>query len=343
MSQELQPVPQGSTSIVSQDELSIDQLVGMVAKVQEAMKRVMKDGEDYGVIPGTKGKPTLLKPGAEKLAMMFRLAPEFSVEEEREGDHRTYRTTCRMVHIGTGRLFSLAVGSCSTRESKYAWRKGDRTCPKCGAAAIRKSKEDNGGFYCWTKIDGCGAKFHANDPAIASQPLGRVENPDLPDCWNTVLKMSNKRALVAATLLATGASCIFSHDIEDFPSQYEPEAATDMMPRAKSAPAADDIPFTPATPITTPVASKSNAPPATADRVKVVIKNVDVGSGNTNGKPWTRYRFTLAEVDPAGTPFEATTFSSTIGEELRGAVGMEGVAILTKEAQGVKLWGMDPC
>lgn len=331
MSNDLQPVASASTAIVAQDELSIDQLVGMVAKVQEAMRRVMRVDEDYGVIPGTGGKPTLLKPGAEKLAMMFRLAPEFEVEEERDGDHRTYRTTCRMVHIGTGRLFSRAVGSCSTRETKYAWRKLDRTCPKCGAASIIKGKaEYGGGFLCFAKKGGCGAKFADTDPAITSQAAGRVENPDLPDCWNTVLKMSNKRALVAATLLATGASCIFTQDVEDYRADDAPPPAADMMPRATEAVAA-------------PVASKSAGIPDNADRVKVVIKTVDVGSGNTNGKPWTRYRFTLAEVDPDGTPFEATTFSSTIGEELRGAVGMEGVAILTKEAKGVKLWGMDPC
>src|SRR5688572_15251827 len=34
------------------------------------------EGEDYGVIPGTK-KPTLLKPGAEKICNVYGLVPSF--------------------------------------------------------------------------------------------------------------------------------------------------------------------------------------------------------------------------------------------------------------------------
>jgi hypothetical protein len=38
----------------------------------------MKKGIDYGVIPGTK-KPTLLKPGAEKLCRLFSLRPSYEL------------------------------------------------------------------------------------------------------------------------------------------------------------------------------------------------------------------------------------------------------------------------
>lgn len=125
-------------------------------------------------------------------------------------------------------------------------------------------------------------------------------------------------------------------DVVSFSDDMMPRATTDTPPPAAT-PAADDIPFTP---ITAPVASKSADIPATADRIRVTIKAVDVANGDSGGKKWTRYRFTLE--GEAG-PFDASTFSSTIGEELRGAVGMEGIAILTKESKGVKLWGMEPC
>jgi hypothetical protein len=45
--------------------------------------------------------------------------------------------------------------------------------------------------------------------------LYRIPNPDGADVVNTIQKMAQKRALVAATLLATSASEFFTQDIED--------------------------------------------------------------------------------------------------------------------------------
>lgn len=44
-----------------------------------------------------------------------------------------------------------------------------------------------------------------------------VDNVELPDCYNTVLKMADKRSLVACALMATAASSIFTQDMEDVP------------------------------------------------------------------------------------------------------------------------------
>src|SRR5208337_3655678 len=53
--------------------------------------------------------------------------------------------------------------------------------------------------------------------------LYRVPNLDVADQINTILKMSQKRALVAATLIVTGLSDHFTQDIEDYADQsYEP-------------------------------------------------------------------------------------------------------------------------
>jgi hypothetical protein len=43
-----------------------------------------------------------------------------------------------------------------------------------------------------------------------------IPNDDVPEQVNTILKMAQKRALVAATLIATGLSDYFTQDIEDF-------------------------------------------------------------------------------------------------------------------------------
>lgn len=203
---------------VVQGELTVDELVGQIEKVQDAMRRAMKDGEHYGVIPGT-NKPTLLKPGAEKLCLLFRLAPTYDItRRESDGGHVEYEVVCSLRHIGTENLIASGVGLCSTMENKYRWRKGAHACPHCGESSIIKGKEEyGGGWLCWKKKDGCGAKFP--DAAFDLADLKAVENPDLADCYNTVLKMSKKRAHVDATLTATAASDIFTQDLEDMGSQ----------------------------------------------------------------------------------------------------------------------------
>jgi len=42
-----------------------------------------------------------------------------------------------------------------------------------------------------------------------------LDNPDVADVVNTIQKMAQKRALVAATLIATSASEFFTQDVED--------------------------------------------------------------------------------------------------------------------------------
>ena len=48
-----------------------------------------------------------------------------------------------------------------------------------------------------------------------STRLYRIPNPDGADVVNTIQKMAQKRALVAATLIATSASEFFTQDVED--------------------------------------------------------------------------------------------------------------------------------
>lgn len=187
-------------------------------------------GVDYGVVPGS-SKPTLLKAGAEKATSFFGLFPRFADAEvvndwtgEQHGGEPFfyYRRTCNLYR---GDVLIVSVdGSCNSFEKKYRYRGGERICPSCGKPAIRKSKfpprnKELGkepGWYCFDKQGGCGAEFSANDPKITEQQLGQVKNPDVADLVNTILKMADKRALVAATLIATGLSEYFTQDIEDY-------------------------------------------------------------------------------------------------------------------------------
>ena len=205
-------------------ELTVEEIIAQAKKIEHVMRAAMEDGVHYGKIPGTP-KPTLYKAGAEKLNLLFRFDPQYQSTEVRDGDHLTVKSICTIWHIPTGLRFGSGEGSCSTREAKYAWRKGERKCPACGVegAIIKGKAEYGGGWLCWQKRDGCGAKFPDGDMSIEGQVVERVPNPDLADAYNTVLKMSNKRALVAAVLNCTAASDVFTQDLED----REPEAPVD--------------------------------------------------------------------------------------------------------------------
>lgn len=219
-------------SLPEEQGIPIEMLVARVQKVREVQARVMQEGRHYGNVPGT-DKPALLKPGAELLGLTFQLAPEFKSEERWEGEHLEAVLTCKLRHAPTGALLGEGIGSCSTREKKYAWRNGGRKCPACGKeGALLRSKEKPE-WFCWRKKDGCGATFPANDERILTQKEGRVPNPDLADTYNTVRKMACKRAHVAAILFVTCASEIFTQDVEEGVEPgnghggYSPHAAPD--------------------------------------------------------------------------------------------------------------------
>ena len=106
--------------------MSVESVVRQVNLVQEIMKSIMRDGEHYGIIPGT-NKPSLYKPVAEKLGFTFRLAPEYEVSTiDWPGGHREYQVKCRLRHIPTGTMVGEGVGTCTTLEGKYRYRGGEK-------------------------------------------------------------------------------------------------------------------------------------------------------------------------------------------------------------------------
>ena len=101
--------------------MTVGELEAQVHLVQEVMARVMKKGDHYGTIPGTK-KPTLFKAGAEKLGMVFHLDPTYRTEQVNlDHGHREYEVRCILTHRNTGRTWE-GVGGCSTMEKKYRYR-----------------------------------------------------------------------------------------------------------------------------------------------------------------------------------------------------------------------------
>lgn len=194
-------------------EMSVRDVESQIVKIQELMAKVMKADEHYGIIPGTGKKPSLLKPGAEKICFIFRLEPEYTIERhELPEGHREFNVTCTLRQIGSGIKVGEGVGSCSTMETKYRYRNvadyeiQDTPIPK--DAKEKKAEYRKQGFGM-KQIDG---QWHW----VKYTNTEKAENPDIADVYNTVLKMAKKRAYVDATLTATAASDFFTQDVEDF-------------------------------------------------------------------------------------------------------------------------------
>lgn len=99
-----------------------------VNQIQALMKNALQDGTHYGTVPGCGKKPTLLLPGAEKIALMFGWSYDTEMQErELDNGHREYTVKVSLTDRNTGQLVGTGIGLCSTMESKYRYRKDKRT------------------------------------------------------------------------------------------------------------------------------------------------------------------------------------------------------------------------
>lgn len=194
-------------------------ILEQVQSIQDIMHRVMRDGEHYGKIPGCGPKPSLLKPGAEKLAMTFRLCPKIYEEiVDLAGSHREARVKVELYSVG-GNFLGSGIGSCSTMEAKYRYRSEStgKPVPK-EYWDSRDSTLLGGPDFSARKVEGKWIVYH------------RVEHDNPADHWNTVVKMAKKRAYVDAILTVTAASDIFTQDVEEM---VEPETIPAEDAKAK--------------------------------------------------------------------------------------------------------------
>lgn len=166
-----------------------DEMIDAQKEITALIVGALEEGRDYGVAPGTGGKPALLKPGSERLQKAFGCHTVFDVIEKEidhdrevkwakqkwEWNNQTrrkermevsgisyglYRYVVRAMVIGPhGQTVGSGIGTCSTLENKY------------------------------------------------------VDRPR--DLENTVIKMAQKRAKVGATLDAFALSDRFTQDIDE--------------------------------------------------------------------------------------------------------------------------------
>lgn len=240
--------------------VSAKALQQQVNAIQEAMKQVMEKGVHYGTVPGCGPKPTLLKPGAEKICLMFRLAAEFQINKTELGNgHREYEIVCTL-RDHTGRAVGQGVGCISTMEKKYRYRKNSKG--------------------------------------------NQIENPDIADTYNTVLKIGKKRAHVDATLTTTAASDIFTQDIEEVGvADYVDGTREKPSPRRESPPHPAD-----SMPVDTMPAYEDESQDGSGDvAYKIPYDRKDEFKGllKDHGHRWDTTRKVWAGGDPVGGEIEA--------------------------------------
>ena len=198
------------------DAATANEIRAQVNRIQEVMQAVMKSGIHFGVIPGAGDKPTLFKPGAEKIFATFRIAVDPVVESETRLPDE-YSVRIKAVATCNGRELGSAMGEASSNEEKYRWRK-----------ALCQEEYDE------ATEDMRRMAFKRYQGKINRVPQLRVHVADIS---NTILKMAVKRAEVALCLQVTGASDVFAQDIEDLPpGMVHDESAPPppTMPKRKS-------------------------------------------------------------------------------------------------------------
>jgi hypothetical protein len=119
----LQSQDQQINSLSIIDNIDLDSVKGTLSKInqfQMVIQNTLKADHDYGIIPGTT-KPTLLKPGAEKILMLMGLTSEYEVTERvQDYENGFFAFTVRCELFKNGVKITEGVGHCNTKEKKYA-------------------------------------------------------------------------------------------------------------------------------------------------------------------------------------------------------------------------------
>jgi len=231
--------------------MPIEQAQGWYNDFVAFSKSILKPELDFGIIPGTP-KPSLYKPGAEKLRFVYGLGAEFdcidkTVDLDRPFIDYSYRCT---IKSKTGQILSQCEGSCNSLEPKfgYLWKQVNElpegtdisrlpsktTGKKLSEFDFAINKGETSGQYGkpqeywdnWRQAIQSGRAKQVNKKSKSGKDLiaweldetvtvYRIMNPDVIGVKNTIMKMAQKRAFVGAILLATGASEFFTQDIED--------------------------------------------------------------------------------------------------------------------------------
>lgn len=190
-----------------------------IAQFQAVVQKTLKKDHDYGVIPGTGNKPTLLKPGAEKILMLMGLTSEYEIIERiQDYEKGFFAFTIKCQLSKNSIVITEGFGHANTKEARYdrRWVTESKLPPGTDKSNLQGREKD--GKY--------GKYFEY-----------LVENDDPYTLVNTVLKMAKKRAQVDAVLTVASLSEIFTQDLEDYGDVLQQQP---RQPRQTPRPAASN-------------------------------------------------------------------------------------------------------
>lgn len=103
----------------------VQQVMGKIAQFQAVVQKTLRKEHDFGVIPGTGNKPTLLKPGAEKILMMGVSSEYELIERVQDYERGFFAYTVRCILKRNGEIITQGLGHCNTREKRYQSERQD--------------------------------------------------------------------------------------------------------------------------------------------------------------------------------------------------------------------------
>lgn len=126
------PATATEASVPAINKMPINELKTAMLYLQEVKQTIMEPKVDYGTIPGT-SKPTLYKPGMEKLGLAFSVSPYYEIIESHKDYHKVwhygegedakevtgfydYTCRCTLRHRATGHVWASAIGNCNSNE-----------------------------------------------------------------------------------------------------------------------------------------------------------------------------------------------------------------------------------
>jgi hypothetical protein len=114
------------TIVENLEPATVTQVMQRIVNFQGVIQKTLKEGHDYGVIPGTGNKPTLLKPGAEKILMLMGVTSEYQlIERVQDYEQGFFAFTVKCVLSRGGQVITEGLGHCNNREKKYRSERQD--------------------------------------------------------------------------------------------------------------------------------------------------------------------------------------------------------------------------